>query len=319
MIGKGRAKVSKGRSQSRQTGSVLWSCPQARNLASAEAAHPRTVAAALSAAVTSTNSQESTPTSQAEPTKQKHTPPNASRSSGGSAREGLLSEEAASLAYPPVRFHSSGGGPGEALLLEKRPPRSLPPPASLEKGARGRGLFYRKVLSLAVLLPFSVSFVILDGRGMGMRSKRERFLKAAERLNAVRCRCCGGRMMWRGDCFACEAGHTQDVNRKGYVNCLTRPHPTSYDQALFDARRQVFGAGCYAEVCAAIEALLPQGTHRLLDAGCGEGYYLNTLLSAHPDWQGAWCGHQPRGHRACHRSALRGAVVRGRSGQSALS
>ena len=26
---------------------------------------------------------------------------------------------------------------------------------------------------------------------------------------------------------------------------------------------------------------------RLLDAGCGEGYYLNTLLSAHPDWQGA--------------------------------
>lgn len=120
-----------------------------------------------------------------------------------------------------------------------------------------------------------------------MRSKRERFLDAAERLNAVRCRCCGGKMTWRGDCFACEAGHTQDVNRKGYVNCLTRPHPTYYDQALFDARRQVFGAGCYAEVCAAIETLLPQGTHRLLDAGCGEGYYLNTLLSAHPDWQGA--------------------------------
>ena len=73
IIGKGRAKVSKGRSQSRQTGSVLWSCPQARNLASADAAHPRTVAAALSAAVTSTNSQESTPTSQAEPPTQKHT------------------------------------------------------------------------------------------------------------------------------------------------------------------------------------------------------------------------------------------------------
>lgn len=34
------AKVSKGRSQSRQTGSVLWSCPQARNPASAEAKSP---------------------------------------------------------------------------------------------------------------------------------------------------------------------------------------------------------------------------------------------------------------------------------------
>ena len=31
IIGRGRAKVSKGRSQSRQTGSVLWSCPQVRN------------------------------------------------------------------------------------------------------------------------------------------------------------------------------------------------------------------------------------------------------------------------------------------------
>ena len=40
IVGRGdRAKVSKGRSQSRQTGSVLWSCPQARNLASADA-HP---------------------------------------------------------------------------------------------------------------------------------------------------------------------------------------------------------------------------------------------------------------------------------------
>ena len=36
-----RAKVSKGRSQSRQTGSVLWSCPQARNPASADAPLPK--------------------------------------------------------------------------------------------------------------------------------------------------------------------------------------------------------------------------------------------------------------------------------------
>ena len=53
------------------------------------------VTAALSAAVTSTKPQETTPTSQAEPTKKKRTPPNASRSSGerGLGGEVLLSEK----------------------------------------------------------------------------------------------------------------------------------------------------------------------------------------------------------------------------------
>ena len=54
---------------------------------------PRTVAAALSAAVTSTNQQETAPNFQAEPTPKNRPNPNASRSSGGSAREGLLSEK----------------------------------------------------------------------------------------------------------------------------------------------------------------------------------------------------------------------------------
>ena len=187
-------------------------------------APPRTVAAALSAAVTSTNSQESTPTSQAEPPTQKHTTQTPAALREGARGRGF-STEAASLADTPVRFHSSGRRSGGGASLREAASPGVPPPASLREGSAREGLFYRKVLSLAVLFPFPSLFVILDGRGMGMRSKRERFLKAAERLNAVRCRCCGGRMTWRGDCFACEAGHTQDVNRKGYVNCLTRPAP----------------------------------------------------------------------------------------------
>ena len=84
-------------------------------------------AAALSAAVTSTKPQETAPNAQAEPSQKKSTPPNANRSSG------------------------ERGLGGEALLSEKRPlPPSIPSPlASLEEGARGRGLFYRKVPSLA--------------------------------------------------------------------------------------------------------------------------------------------------------------------------
>ena len=57
--------------------------------------------------------------------------------------------------FKPIPSRSSGerGLGGEALLSEKRPlPPASPNPASLEEGARGRGLFYRKVPSLALPL-----------------------------------------------------------------------------------------------------------------------------------------------------------------------
>ena len=120
-----------------------------------------------------------------------------------------------------------------------------------------------------------------------MQSKRERLFHAAESTDVLCCRICGGALQATGASFVCAAGHTQDVNRKGYINCLSKPHPTYYDQALFDARRQVFDAGCYAPVVEAITSLLPDGPQCLLDAGCGEGYYLHALLSQHPDWTGA--------------------------------
>lgn len=120
-----------------------------------------------------------------------------------------------------------------------------------------------------------------------MQSKRERFFQAAQDFPALRCPVCGQVLARTGDGLACARGHTRDVNRKGYVHLLNRPHPTYYDQALFEARRQVFEAGCYLPVLDAVAELLPDGPQRVLDAGCGEGYYLAGLLSRHPDWQGA--------------------------------
>ena len=77
---------------------------------------PRTVTAALSAAVTTTHSQETAP-----------------HLSGGTN-----SAEAAPLKRQPL-FGERGSG-GEALLSEKRPlPQNLPPLKPLREGARGRG------------------------------------------------------------------------------------------------------------------------------------------------------------------------------------
>ncbi len=120
-----------------------------------------------------------------------------------------------------------------------------------------------------------------------MPSKREKLYQAAEALQALRCPVCGGAMGRAGDDFACANKHRVNVNRKGCLNFLSAPVDSCYDAALFQARRRVFGAGCYLPVAEAIEAMLPPGEHRLLDAGCGDGWYLNELLQRHENWQGA--------------------------------
>lgn len=119
-----------------------------------------------------------------------------------------------------------------------------------------------------------------------MLSKREKLYQAAE-MNILRCPVCGGDLARQGDAFACAKHHRVNVNRKGCLNFLSAPVDSCYDAALFQARRRVFAAGCYQAVADAMEAMLPQGSHCLLDAGCGDGWYLNALLEKHADWQGA--------------------------------
>ena len=120
-----------------------------------------------------------------------------------------------------------------------------------------------------------------------MPDKKERFLEAVRRLDGLRCPACGEALRPADDGLRCENRHCVNVSRRGTVNVLSAARTDAYDSALFAARRRVFAAGCYQAVAEAVEALLPEGPQRLLDAGCGEGWYLNTLLSRHPDWCGA--------------------------------
>ena len=100
---------------------LRWSAPS-------EFSHsppPRTVAAALSAAVTPTNSQESAPNSQ-----------------------GHIVCKKNQLEPQPLFGRGPGGG---ASLREAASPGVPPPLPSFREGARGRGTFYRKSPSLALL------------------------------------------------------------------------------------------------------------------------------------------------------------------------
>lgn len=122
---------------------------------------------------------------------------------------------------------------------------------------------------------------------MALLSKREKLYRAAELLRGLRCPSCGQPLCRAGEDFACERGHRVNVNRKGCLNFLSAPVDSCYDAALFQARRRVFAAGCYQPVAEAMAGMLPPAPQRLLDAGCGDGWYLNELLSKHETWQGA--------------------------------
>jgi 23S rRNA (guanine745-N1)-methyltransferase len=87
--------------------------------------------------------------------------------------------------------------------------------------------------------------------------------------------------------FRCDHGHLFDVAREGYVNLLAPQHRRSkdpgYSKDMIAGRRDFFDAGHYQpladDVAGLVAAYLPAArTDRLvLDAGCGEGYYLRRL------------------------------------------
>ncbi|MDX1504631.1 MAG: methyltransferase domain-containing protein [Spongiibacter sp.] len=93
--------------------------------------------------------------------------------------------------------------------------------------------------------------------------------------------------------WRCPSGHSFDIARQGYVNLLPVQNKKSLDpgdsREMVDARRDFLNGGAYRAIADAIvhwanTAIPPQQALRILDAGCGEGYYLAELCRAldHP-------------------------------------
>lgn len=92
--------------------------------------------------------------------------------------------------------------------------------------------------------------------------------------------------------WICSSNHSFDSARQGYVNLLPVQHKKSRDpgdsKAMVSARQAFLNAGFYepiaSSVCRLVEAQLqdapPERPPRILDAGCGEGYYLDYLAGA---------------------------------------
>ena len=86
--------------------------------------------------------------------------------------------------------------------------------------------------------------------------------------------------------WRCASSHSFDIARQGYVNLLPVQNKRSRDpgdsKEMVAARQAFLAAGYYQPVAAAVTDALqrwsePASPLRILDAGCGEGYYLRQL------------------------------------------
>ncbi|MEQ1614869.1 MAG: putative RNA methyltransferase, partial [Hyphomicrobiaceae bacterium] len=102
------------------------------------------------------------------------------------------------------------------------------------------------------------------------------------------CPICGAAMTEVEAALCCLAGHSFDRAREGYYNLLAVQHKASKDpgdsREMVAARRRVLDAGPYAPIATrTCEIIATMGEcSTILDAGCGEGYYLDAVARANP-------------------------------------
>lgn len=114
-----------------------------------------------------------------------------------------------------------------------------------------------------------------------------RFL--CEVSHILSCPACGLPLL-RGDkAFTCALGHSFDRGKSGYVNLLLAHQKVSKDPGdsrdMMASRRAFLSKGHYARFSRALSStaiahLQGPGPFSILDAGCGEGYYLRALRQA---------------------------------------
>jgi len=89
----------------------------------------------------------------------------------------------------------------------------------------------------------------------------------------------------RQSSLICKKGHCFDLAKQGYVN-FQAARDATYSKELFRSRQAVYEAGFYNPLIAALEDIIKEHikkpTPLILDAGCGEGYFLSRILQDQP-------------------------------------
>lgn len=108
-------------------------------------------------------------------------------------------------------------------------------------------------------------------------------------FGALACPLDGTELTDAGGSWQCSHGHNFDVARQGYLHLLPvqkkRSREPGDSKEMVAARQRFLAAGHYVPVARAIcdallDGLASDTTASVLDAGCGEGYYLRQLVAA---------------------------------------
>ena len=84
--------------------------------------------------------------------------------------------------------------------------------------------------------------------------------------------------------LVCPAGHSFDVNKRGFITLLRSRGLIGDSADMLDAREAFLGAGWYAPLRDAVATLAVSGSPRsIIDIGCGTGYYLGGVLAQAPE------------------------------------
>ena len=91
------------------------------------------------------------------------------------------------------------------------------------------------------------------------------------------------------NCYQCTDGHSFDIAKQGYVNLLPVQHKKSKhpgdSKAMVQARTNFLDGDFYKPIADQLSKIIfsqlsDKNEHCVLDAGCGEGYYLHQVMNA---------------------------------------
>lgn len=107
-------------------------------------------------------------------------------------------------------------------------------------------------------------------------------------LMAYVCPLCHHPLHLQAHSYFCDNRHQFDVAKEGYVNLMPAHHKRSKDpgdnKEMMQARRRFLQGDHYHPMREAVSTLcvqtLTNTSHRLLDIGCGEGYYTHHIAAA---------------------------------------